>query len=60
MNLNQRLGAIEQTLNARYGIQLTITKSQAEQLLRLRLERITNPNDTITERLRAIATGASV
>lgn len=60
MNLNQRLGAIEQTLNARYDIQLTITKSQAEQLLKLRLERITDPNDTITERLQAIATGASV
>lgn len=60
MNLNQRLGAIEQTLNARYSHKLTITKNQAEQLLKLRLERITDPNDAITNRLRAIAMGASV
>lgn len=60
MKLSQRLGAIEQKLNARYDNPITITKNQAEQLLRLRLERITDPNDPITNKLRAITTGASV
>ncbi len=60
MRLNQRLGAIEQKLNARYDNPIAITKNQAEQLLRLRLERVTDPSDPITNQLLAIAMGASV